>query len=223
MTGGASQPMTILQTNQPLPILLSTPQRTIHLVAEQQDSQPAIFLVQDKEIGGVLINSPPFIPEYQSILKPHEVNFIFLPSYFGANDISHWKSELNAEVLCHENEAVNIAEEVNITVNQKTKLSRTIDFIPIGGRTAGSCALFIKNLPGIIFFGPILQRGEDGWPSMKAQADDFSYESRLFSALGIKDLKFEHAFLDDYRINLSKTGPNAAIHVRDNIDQLFED
>ncbi|MBU2823215.1 hypothetical protein HF283_03670, partial [Acidithiobacillus ferrooxidans] len=64
---------------------------------------------------------------------------------------------------------------VDVPLDSKLRLTRTIDFLPMSGRTTGSCAMRLRNKPGAIFFGPILEsETASQWPSLIPHADDAS-------------------------------------------------
>lgn len=198
--------------------LLSIPGREIFLVAGGVDA-PACYLVQDREAGGILINSPTYDPDLRAALQAAGgVNYVFLTSRLGVRDLDRWRGALQAESLAYEPEVEAVAGRIDIVLDNKSKLTRTIDFLPMSGRTRGSCALRLKNLPGVVFFGPILEPGAEGWPTLIERADDHSFESRLFGALGLQDVAFEYAFTDAYVPGITRSGPgagtaiNAAIH-----------
>jgi len=205
-----------------LHLLLEIPQRKIYFI--DQASSCASFLIVDEKIGGILVNAPGFskglLEDITAVCTP---KFLFLPSHLGATDadIDEWKNHTSLEVIAHEIETPLISSPVDISINHKTKLSRTIDFVPMAGRTPGSCALYLKNLPGILFFGPILSIGNGAWPDLIPQANDFSFESRMFGALGLKDIKFEYAFTDDFSLQSVNFGDSACQAICDNIDAFF--
>jgi len=202
--------------------ILEISNRQIFLLTDATEKFPATFIIRDKEVGGIMINTPTYTKHHIDLIPNFDINYIFLPSYLGAHDLQQWKDCTNAEIIAHENECSLINFPIDISVNQKTKLTRTIDFVPIAGRTQGSCALYLKNLPGIIFFGPILQSQENKWPRIIQKPTDYNYESRLFSALSIKDLKYQYAFTDDFHFGVSKFGPNADKAIKISIEDLFE-
>lgn len=200
--------------------LLDIPQRKIFYIPQTQ--QPASFLIIDDKAGGILINTPVFSEALmESICKITKINYIFLPSKFGAHSLQQWKSATRAETIAHELEANEIEPSLDITVNHKTKLTRTMDFVPMGGRTPGTCALYLKNLPGVLFLGPALSTGKSNWPELIENVDDSSFEARLFGVLGLKDLKYDYAFTDDFDIRKSKYGPDASIEINKNINDVF--
>lgn len=201
--------------------LLQITGRTIYQVPAPADF-PAVYYIHDHEVGGILVNTPPFSEATAAALaSAGGVSFIFLPSRFGAHDLAAWRKATGAETMAYEAECGAIEGGVDITLNAKTKLTRTIDFLPMAGRTEGSCALRLKNKPGVVFFGPILSPGEHGWPTLVPQADDHSFESRLFGALGLQDVKFEYAFTDVFDAQTTRFGPGADRAIREEIDQAL--
>ena len=127
------------------------------------------------------------------------------------------------EALAFEIEARAIGEGVDIAFDTKRKFSRTMDFLPMAGVTAGTCALRLKNKPGVVFFGPALEPGEDGWPTLVFHDDDHSFESRLFGALGVQDLQFDYAFTDVFEPGRTQFGPGAGEAVKARIARAIED
>jgi len=201
--------------------LLQITGRTIYQVPAPADC-PAVYYIHDHEVGGILVNTPPYSEQAAAALAAAGgVSFIFLPSRFGAHDLAAWREATGAETMAYEIEAGAIAGGVDIALNSKTKLTRTIDFLPMAGRTEGSCALRLKNKPGVVFFGPILSPGEHGWPTLAPNEDDHSYESRLFGALGLQDVKFEYAFTDEFDPQATRFGPGADRAIREEIDQAL--
>jgi len=205
--------------------VLDIPQRKIFYIADSLT--PASFLIIDDKAGGILINCPTYS---EALLKEIEsqgkIDYIFLPSRFGTESLQQWKAATNAESIAHEIEADNIHHPIDIRVNHKTKLTRTMDFVPMAGRTGGTCALFLKNLPGVIFLGPALSiekkvMAEKNWPSLIENTDDASFETRMFGVLGLKDLKYDYVFTDDFNMQTCQYGPNASIEVGKNIDNYF--
>lgn len=203
------------------PAVLELRDRRIYRVG---DHEPAVWLIDDRELGGILVNAPPHSASaaaaIQAVTKPA---YLFLPSRHGAQDLDAWRG-LGIEVLAFEAEAPAIEAaggRVDIAFNRKQRLSRTIDFLPMAGRTEGSCALRLKNLPGVVFFGPTLSPDEDGWPSLIANPDDHSWEARLFGALGVKDLKFDYAFCDRHDPESTRFGPGADAEIQARIEAVF--
>ena len=202
-------------------LILTLPQRLIYFLDSGNAQQAASFLICDKELGAVMVNTPDFSTKLLSQIECHQINYIFLPSHLGARDLDLWQKETNAEIIAHQAECPYIPQKVDHAINEKTRLSRTIDFLPLPGRTPGSCALYLKNLPGVLFPGPVLQSTPGNWPTITQHEDDFNFESRLFSALLLKDTKFQYVFTDDFQPG-HLHGPNADQHIRRNIDQLFD-
>ncbi|ADC73061.1 conserved hypothetical protein [Thioalkalivibrio sp. K90mix] len=190
------------------------------------DSDPAVWLIDDRELGGVLVNAPAYsealLEAIRAITKPA---YLFLPSRHGAQDLEAWRAA-GLETLAFEAEAPAIRAaggEIDIAFNRKQRLSRTIDFLPMAGVTEGTCALRLKNLPGVVFFGPALAPGADGWPTLIQNAEDHSFEARLFGALGVKDLKFAYAFCDGFDPASTQYGPDADQHIQTRIEAVFDE
>lgn len=187
-------------------------------------THPAVFFLADREGGGILINSPAFAAETLAQINAiMPLKFIFYPSYFGAQDVDAWRDASAARSMAYGHEARRISGQVDIVLARENRFSRTIDFLPMSGRTESSCALRCKNNPGLIFFGPILSRGPSGWPAVIAQADDYSFENRLFGALGLQDVKFDYAFTDDFDPLTSHFGPGADAAIRQEIERALAD
>ncbi|HUW28498.1 MAG TPA: hypothetical protein VMV97_07800 [Sulfuriferula sp.] len=187
-------------------------------------THPAVFFLADKEGGGILVNSPVFSAEILAQINAiMPLKFIFYPSHLGAQDVEAWRSASAAQTMAYGHEARCIAGKVDIVLERENRFSRTIDFLPMSGRTESSCALRCKNKPGLIFFGPILSCGASGWPTIIAQPDDYSFENRLFGALGLQDVKFDYAFTDDFDPLTSRFGPEADIAIRDEIEHALAD
>jgi len=187
-------------------------------------THPAVFFLADKEGGGILINSPIFSPEILTQINTiMSLKFIFYPSHLGAQDVDAWRSAAAAQTMAYGHEARHISSKTDIVLSRENRFSRTIDFLPMSGRTEGSCALRCKNKPGLIFFGPILSCGVSGWPTIIAQPDDYSFENRLFGALGLQDVKFDYAFTDDFDPLISRFGPGADVAVRNEVERALAD
>ncbi len=194
-------------------LLLELHARSVYCV---RGSGPAVFYVADAEAGGMLVNTPAFSPgllQKLDLLAPPR--FAFYPSRLGARDVAAWRAA-GLQTLAYGGEISGIDGVVDIVLDRGHRFSRTIDFLPMSGRTTGTCALRCKNKPAIIFFGPALECGESGWPEMVGHADDYSYENRLLGAVALRHLKFEYAFTDDFDPRTSRYGPGAgaAIAVR---------
>ncbi len=187
------------------------------------DTRPAVYLLVDKDVQGVLINTPPFDPALVQILAAAApLKFIFLPSRRGCEALDRWREATGAESMAFEAEAPALAGTVDIVLTRKTKLTRTIDFLPMAGVTEGTCAMRLRNKPGGVFFGPALVPGSDGWPTLVAQPDDFSYENRLFGALGLQDLQFDYAFTDVFEPGVTRFGPGASTEIKLRIQREIE-
>lgn len=182
-----------------------------------------MFYLADREGGGVLINTPAYSAALAARLEAlAPLKFAFFPSRFGALDVDRWRTEAGLQTLAYGHESHGIAGTVDIILDRENKFSRTIDFLPMSGRTESSCALRCKNQPGIIFFGPILSCGESGWPTLVEKPDDYSYENRLFGVLGLQDLKYQYAFTDDFDPDRSRYGPGADAAIQREIAVVLE-
>ena len=203
--------------------LLELPGRTIHLL-QGTGTGPAVYYLVDEEVQGVLINAPPFADRLvQTVNALAPLKFIFLPSHLGARDIDRWRAASGAEVMAYGAEIPHISGTVDIELEKQSKLTRTIDFLPMSGRTEGTCALRLRNKPGVIFFGPILSAaGDSGWPTLIPDADDYSYENRVFGTLGLQDVKYEYAFTDVFEEGRTRFGPGASEAIRDELDRALD-
>jgi len=150
-------------------------------------TQPACFYLADVHAGGVLVS---------------------------AAGVGAWRAA-GVQVIASVEEAASVDATIDQPVDRKVRLLREIDFLPMPGRTRGSCALRVKPSPAIVFFGPILDHGD--WPGLVAHADDHSFENRLIGALGLRGQRFEFAFCDNYVHGQSRFGPGAADAVRRNL------
>lgn len=188
-----------------------------------EDTRPAVFLLADKEGGGVLINTPAFSRALlDRINEAMPLKFIFFPSYLGAQDVDKWRQESGAQTIAYGHEVKNIPGKIDLVLDRENRFSRTIDFLPMSGRTESTCALRCKNKPGIVFFGPALECGATGWPTLIPHDDDYSYENRLIGSLGLKDVKFEYAFTDDFVLGKSQFGPGAGEAIQKELDKALE-
>lgn len=186
-------------------------------------TSPAVFYLADRDGGGILINTPAYsavLAQQLNAVAP--LKFAFFPSRLGAQDVDRWRTETGLRTLAYGHEARGISGEIDTVLDRENKFSRTIDFLPMSGRTESSCALRCKNQPGIIFFGPILARGDSGWPTLAPNVDDYSYENRLFGVLGLQDLKYQYAFTDDFDPALSRSGPGADAAIQREIAAVLE-
>ncbi len=202
--------------------LLDLRGRTIYLVPVEAGA-PAVYFLVDQDAGGVLINTPGYGAELQSALTAiAKINYLFFPSRFGARDVDAWRAATGAESLAYGPEAAAIGGRIDIVLDNKSKLTRTIGFLPMSGRTEGSCALHLRNLPGVIFFGPTLSPGPSGWPTLLAQSNDYSFESRLFGSLGLKDVKYDYAFTDEFIDGQTRFGPGADRAIQGELQQALD-
>ena len=186
-------------------------------------TRPAVFFLADKEGGGILINSPTYTPELLAEINAiMPLKFIFYPSHFGAADVNVWRVASAAQTMAYGHEIRRINGTIDLVLDRENRFSRTIDFLPMSGRTESSCALRCKNKPGMVFFGPILSQGESGWPMLIQQPDDYSFENRLFGTLGLQDVKFEYAFTDDFDPQTSRFGPGADVAIQRELANVFD-
>lgn len=199
-------------------LLLDLPARSVYCV---RGAGPAVFYVADAEGGGVLVNTPAFSPGLlQELSRLAPPRFAFYPSRLGARDVAAWRAA-GIQTLAYGGEFRGVDGAVDIVLDREYRFSRTIDFLPMSGRTAGTCALRCKNQPAIIFFGPALECGESGWPEMVAHADDYSYENRLLGAVGLRHLKYEYAFTDDFDPRTSRCGPGAGAAIAARLEMVL--
>lgn len=195
--------------------------RSVHFV--ELPAAPAVFYLADREAGGILVNAPPFTPELLGVLQAvAPPRFVFLPSRFGAADLAAWRAA-GLRVVAHGAERTAIPVPVDIVVEPDLRFTRTIDFLPMPGRTPGSCALRCRNKPGFIFFGPILDYDQEGRLSLQPHGDDADFDARLLGALGLGDARFEYAFCDNFRPGHSRTGPAADQAVRAAVESLLRE
>lgn len=202
----------------------------LHLLVKLRDRaiyhlagwHPAVYYIAERELGGVLVNTPPFEPDLLAALNARApLAYVFLPSARGARDLHEWRNAGRAETLATELEASAIGDTIDLALTAGRKLSRTIDFLPMSGVTPGSCALRIKTNGGALFLGPILEPGADGWPTLVAHADDSSFENRLIGALGLQDIAFEYAFTDRFDEGHTCFGPGAGEAVKERLRRLL--
>jgi len=193
--------------------LLNLPGRRVFLVAEADAAgHPASFYLIDPVAGGILVNAPPFSAALAGALEAvARPRFLFLPSARGGAAAGRWRA-VGLQAVASVEEAPLLAAPIDQRVDRKTRLTRDIDFLPMSGRTPGSCALRVRARPGIVFFGPILDHRE--WPALIAHEDDHSYENRIIGAIAVQDLRFEFAFCDNYVHGRSRFGPGAAAATR---------
>ncbi|MBU2759026.1 hypothetical protein [Acidithiobacillus sulfurivorans] len=186
-------------------------------------AQPAVYFIADKDAGGILVNAP----VYTEVLKAElealaPLQILFLPSHFGAQDVLLWK-QAGCKLVAQPAEAQFLNTPIDIALDSKLRLTRTIDFLPMSGRTPGSCALRLKNKPGAIFFGPILEcASPDQWPTLMAHADDHSWETRIFGSLGLQDVHFEYAFTDTFVADRTPVGPGADLAIQTELQAALD-
>ncbi len=196
--------------------LLECHDRAVWLV---DPGPPAVYYLVDRAAGGVLINAPAFTPDTCRDLRRHaDLRFVFLPSRIGARDLAAWRAA-GARVLVSAQE--DGVADADLKVGPQHKLTRTIDFVPLPGRTRGTCCLRLKNQPGVLFLGPALAPGASGWPELTAASDDYSFESRVMGVVALKGQAFEYLFTDTFVPEHTRFGPGAAAALHAHIDQLF--
>lgn len=201
--------------------LLELRERAIYYVS---GTRPAAYYIADAEAQGVLVNTPAFEPGLlQALSAAAPLKYVFLPSRRGVRDLDRWRREGGAESLAGEAEVTAIAGTVDLPLGRGRKLTRTIEFLTMGGVTEGSCALRIRNNGGAVFFGPILEPEADGWPGLVPHPDDYSSEDRLLGALGLQDLRFEYAFTDAFEPGRTRFGPGADAAIRAHLRRWLED
>jgi hypothetical protein len=200
--------------------LLELRERSIYDVA---GTRPAAYYIADAEARGVLGNAPDFDPRLLQALQARApLKYIFLPSRRGARDLDRWREASGAESLATEAEAPAIEGTVDLPLARGRKLTRTVEFLPMAGVTEGSCAMRIKNDGGVLFFGPILEPGPDGWPSLVPHAADHSSENRLLGALGLQDLRYAYAFTDVFEPSRTRFGPGADAAIEARLRRLLD-
>jgi len=192
--------------------------REITLVQDGRLS-PAVYLIHDKECGGILVNTPKFDPELAAKLRDKGVAYIFLTSHLAVFDLDDWRKYLNAKAIASAAEQTSISGHVDVIIDNKTRLSRTIDFLPMSGRTRGNCALRLRNIPATIFFGAALDMDDAGLPTLSEHSDDYSWENRVIGAIALTDLKYEYAFTDSY-IGGQTIGPQISEAIARNLKRV---
>lgn len=178
-------------------------------------SVPAVYYITDHKADGVLVNTAPFEEGLLAELEEkRELRYIFLPSHHGAVDIAKWRHVSGADVLAFGADALAINGSVDVILDHKSRLTRTIDFLPMSGVTEGTCAMRFKNKPGAVFFGPALNLGEEGWPTLITSSADYSKENRILGLPGIQDLVFDYAFIDHFDEHKTRYGPGAGVAIK---------
>jgi hypothetical protein len=194
------------------------PRRCVYVV---EGTSPAVFLLVDERAGAILVNTPPFTDEaLMAVGAVASPTFIFLPSRFGARDVDRWRAATGARTLASAEETADVAGTIDEPIDGGVRMHGRLDFLLLSGRTRGTCALRVKEAPGIVFFGPALEHARDF--AIEPLADDFSTENRLIGALALRDLEFEFAFCDDYSHGTSWYGPGAADLVREGLVRVLD-
>lgn len=190
----------------PLIRLVDVPGRVVWYVA---GTAPACFLLVDDRAGGILVNSPRFSAGVaEAVERVARARFIFYPSRFGAVDVVQWRTATGARTVASAAEAADIPGPVDEAVDAGVRIHGRLDFLPLSGRTRGTCALRSRALPGIVFFGPALEHTP--WPTLVLHEDDSSAENRLIGALGLREERFEFAFCDNFVEGVSAFGGGAS-------------
>lgn len=193
--------------------LIEGRKRAVYHVAGGAE-RPAVYWLDDAETGGVLINTPPFDAELAGALAG-AVAVIFYPSGRGAADVARWREALGAETVAGPEEPV--GGPVDIRPGNKQRLSRNFLFRPMSGRTPGTCGLLGKRDPAVLFTGPALEPGTDGWPDLVAHGDDYSWENRVFGALGLREARFDYCLTNTFAPGV-RYGPGADARVAANLE-----
>ncbi len=200
--------------------LVTLRDRSVYRV--ESDGAAAVYYLADDAAGGVLINTPHYDPQIEaSLLALAPIRYLFFPSRFGAVDVDRWRTATGAESLVFAAETAALAGKADVVLEGRSKLTRTIELLPMSGRTAGSGVLCARNLPGVMFFGPVLAPGESGWPALYPQPDDYSYENRVFGCLGLQDMHYEYAFTDVFEQGRTRFGPGAARAIRQELERAL--
>jgi hypothetical protein len=199
--------------------LLKLPARSVYYLPR---TAPAVFYLAENEGGGVLINTPPFsrklAARLENVAPPC---YVFIPSRMGARHAPAWR-EAGAKVIASRDELAGHHVGVDVALDRGWRFSRTVDFLPLAGRTAHTCALRCRAKPAILFLGPALSRAASGWPGLEPRPDDHSYENRLLGAVGLRRLKYEYAFTDDFDPIASRYGPGAGRAIGVELEKALE-
>ena len=199
--------------------LLRLPARRVYYLA---GTAPAVFCLADDEGGGVLINAPPFSSRLAAQLaRVTPLRYLFIPSRFGARHAAAWR-QAGLKLIAYREELAEHHVPVDIALDRSWRFSRTVDFLPLAGRTAHACALRCKSKPGILFLGPALSRGQSGWPSLEPLDEDHSYENRVLGAVGLRHLRYEYAFTDDFDPLRSRYGPGAGRAIARELEKALQ-
>lgn len=181
---------------------------------------PACFLLVDERAGGILVNSPPYSEELAAELTSiAPVRFIFYPSHLGAAHVRRWRDACGARTLASSEEVPDIAGPIDEPIDGGVRFYGRLDFLPMSGRTRGTCGLRSRIAPGVVFFGPALEHAP--WPALMAHEDDHSPENRLIGAAGLCGERFEFAFCDNYIVGVSRFGPAASAAVSAGLREIL--
>jgi hypothetical protein len=199
--------------------LLRLPARRVYYLPR---TAPAVFYLADDEGGGVLINAPPFSSRLTAQLaRVTPPRYLFIPSRFGARHARAWR-DAGVKLIAYREEIAECQVQVDIALDRSWRFSRTVDFLPMAGRTAHTCALRCRPKPGILFLGPIFSRAASGWPTLVPFGDDHSYENRVLGAVGLRHLRYEYAFTDDFDALKSRYGPGAGRAIARELEEALQ-
>lgn len=199
--------------------LVSLPARSVYYL---ERTNPAVFFLADRDAGGVLVNTPAHSPRIAAELANiAPVRYVFVPSRLGAGHAGAWR-EAGAKIIAYGDELAHCRTVVDVALDRSWRFTRTIDFLPMAGRTSGTCALRCRAKPAIIFFGPALARAPSGWPGLEPAPDDDSYENRVIGAVGLRALRYDYAFTDDFDPLKSRYGPGADRGIRGELDRALQ-
>jgi hypothetical protein len=197
--------------------LLALPGRWVYYLRR---TAPAVFYIADAEAGGILVNTPRYAPQLAARLAAlAPLRYAFFPSRLGARDVEAWRAAGVRTIAWGRELAGHGATDV--VLDRSWRFSRTMDFLPMSGRTAFTCALRSRTKPAIVFFGPALSCGPDGWPRLVPHPDDHSYENRLIGALALRHSRFDYAFTDDFDPLRSRYGPGAGRAIAAALDEAL--
>jgi len=143
------------------------------------------------------------------------------PDHYTARQKRAWR-EAGAKIIASRDELVHCRVVVDVALDRGWRFTRAMDFLPMAGRTPGTCALRCKQKPAIIFFGPALSREPSGWPGVEPLPDDDSYENRLLGAVGLRALRYEYAFTDDFDPVKSRYGPGAGRGIARELERALQ-
>ncbi len=199
--------------------LLKLPARSVYYLPH---TTPAVFYLADADAGGVLINTPSFsLRRTAELASIAPLRHAFIPSRFGARHAGAWR-EAGVKIIASRGELADCHVGLDVALDRSWRFTRALDFLPMSGRTPGTCALRCRTKPAIIFFGPALSRTSSGWPGVEPLPDDHSYENRLIGAVGLRALRYEYAFTDDFDPVKSRYGPGASRAIGHELERALQ-